>query len=217
MVVATKPRPGSIGKCNQTARYHFLLILPGMTNCADGQTKDERAAVSWIRERQDKTVYQVNASSVQRFSNGECCGATPRGRGVAPRSWYARHHLTAIEEPMIQLHSAQETPQVLTELKGTFHTENTRPTSRTKFWRLFLSFSSFSPEAIHCDGRGGKGGIHYIRLNQLTWDGGTEEGTNGDREKERVDSVGKLSDHREMKKKKRRKGKSKRRRRRRHC
>ena len=92
---------------------------------------------------------------------------------------------------MIHLQTAHETSQVLLQLKEIFHTENVRPTPRTKFWRLFLSFSSFSPEAIHCDGKGGKGGIHYIRLNQLTWDGGTGEGTNGDREKERVDSVGK--------------------------
>ena len=74
---------------------------------------------------------------------------------------------------MIHLQMAHETSQVLLQLKEPFHAENIRPTQRTKFWRLFLSFSSFSPEAIHCDGKGGKGGIHYIRLNQLTWDGGT--------------------------------------------
>ena len=74
MVFAGKIRPRTIVKCNQTARNHFLLILPGMTNCVGCNSID-------IKNLGHQTGLRSGPNSVQV----KTCLTTPKMTWV--RNW----------------------------------------------------------------------------------------------------------------------------------
>ena len=134
-------------RSRETAKscFAFKTGPNGQTDATDGQTKDERAAVSWIRRRQDKTI-KLTPALCNEYPMENVAGFAERRQEeeVLRRGHGMQDSIfRPLRSRMIHLQMAHETSQVLLQLKETFHIENIRPTLRTKFWRLFPLFLFF--------------------------------------------------------------------------